>query len=49
MDILVFLKQAAEVGLTAPVIVAIGMIWQQQRTNAQNDKRISILEMKVFK
>lgn len=48
MDILVFLKQAADIGLTAPVIVAIGIFWQQQKTNAQNDKRISILESKVF-
>ncbi len=47
MDILVFLKQAADIGLTAPVIVVIGMFYQQQKTNALLDKRVSIVESKI--
>jgi len=46
MDLLIFLKQAADIGLTAPTIVVLGMFFQQQKTNALTDKRISILESK---
>jgi hypothetical protein len=49
MDLLVFLKQAADIGLTAPTIVVLGMFYQQQKTNALLDKRVSILESKVKK
>jgi len=47
MELLVFMKQAAEVGMTAPTIIALGIAWQLHKTNILLDKRVTILETKA--
>lgn len=47
MDLLLFMKQAAEVGMTAPTIVALGIAWQLHKSNILLDKRVTILETKA--
>jgi len=44
MDILVFLKQAASIGLTVPAMVGLGIIWQINQKFNHFDVRISVLE-----
>tara|TARA_B110000211_G_scaffold231465_1_gene293118 strand:+ start:130 stop:279 length:150 start_codon:yes stop_codon:yes gene_type:complete len=47
MELVVFIKQAAEMGLSPVAIVAVGVLIQQMRTNALVDKRLAIIESKV--
>lgn len=47
MDLLIFIKQAAEMGLSPVAIIAVGVLIQQMKTNALVDKRLAILESKV--
>lgn len=47
MELIVFIKQAAEMGLSPVTIVAVGVLIQQMRTNALVDKRLAILESKA--
>jgi hypothetical protein len=42
-----FLKQGAEIGLTAPVIVGLGFVWQIQKSFATIDRRLAIVETKL--
>lgn len=44
MDLLVFIKQAAEIGLTAPAIIGLGIIWQINKKFNNYDIRLSVLE-----
>jgi hypothetical protein len=44
MDILLLLKQAAEIGLTAPTIIGISIIWQINKKFNTFDVRLSVLE-----
>ena len=47
MEILVFMKQAAEIGLTAPVIIGLGMAWQINKSFTLIDRRLAIVETKL--
>ncbi len=47
MDLLTFLKQGAEIGLTAPVIVGLGFVWQIQKSFATIDRRLAVVETKL--
>ena len=44
MDILLILKQAADIGLTAPVIFGVTILWQINKKFTQYDVRLSVLE-----
>ena len=47
MELLVFMKQAAELGMTAPTVVALGIAWQLHKSNILLDKRVTILETRA--
>lgn len=47
MELLVFIKQAAEMGVTPPIIVALGIAWQLHKSNVLLDRRVTILETKA--
>lgn len=44
MDILPIVKQLADIGLTAPAIIGIKILWQINKRFGNHDKRISVLE-----
>lgn len=49
MELLTLLKVLADVGVTPPVLVIAGLVWQQQKTNALMDKRVALLEQTTQK
>jgi len=44
MEFLELLKAGAEIGLTAPVILGLGIIWQINKKFNHVDVRLSVLE-----
>lgn len=44
MEILPIVKQLAEIGLTAPAVIGVYILWQINKHFGNHDKRISILE-----
>lgn len=47
MDILVFFKQLAEIGITPPALIALGFVWQINKNFHLTDKRLAIIESKM--
>ena len=46
MELMEFLKSAAELGLTVPMAIGLSIIWQINKKFNRYDVRISVLESK---
>lgn len=44
MELLPIVKQLADVGLTAPAIIGVCILWQINKRFGSHDKRIAVLE-----
>lgn len=44
MELLPIIKQLADIGITAPAVIGVGILWQINKQFSTHDKRISVLE-----